>query len=122
MEIDKLFIVATWKFENILEIIENKNFQLDENIYKVALFLKKQNLLESDIIILSNNNWNCIEVENLLEQASSKELENYMLVQKKEWDLLDFENQISNQIFTYISKKSKFVSKKDATIDELFND
>ena len=121
MEIDKLFIVATWKFENILEIIENKNFQLDENIYKVALFLKKQNLLESDIIFLSKNNWNCIEVENLLEQASSKELENYMLVQKKEWDLLDFENQISNQIFTYISKKSKVIPKEENKIDELFN-
>ena len=45
-----------------------------------------------------------------------------MLVQKKEWNLLDFENQISNQIFTYISKKSNSVNKKENTIDELFNE
>ncbi len=122
MEIDKLFILATWKFESIAEIIENKNFILDNNIYKVALFLKKQLISENDLLILSDNNWNCIEVENLLEEASSKELENYMLVQKKEWDLLDFENQISNQIFTYISKKSNSVNKKENTIDELFNE
>ncbi len=122
MEIEKLFIVATWKFGDIAEIVENKNFILDDNIYKIALFLKKQNFNEKDILRLSNNNWHCIEVENLLEEASSKELENYMLVQKKEWELLDFENQISNQIFTYISKKSKKINKDKNKIDELLNE
>ena len=52
MEIDKLFILATWKFESIAEIIENKNFILDNNIYKVALFLKKQLISENDLLIV----------------------------------------------------------------------
>lgn len=121
IDVNKLFIVATWKFENIEEILENKNFILDGNIYKIALFLKKQNLSENKLLILSNNNWNCIEVENLLEEASSKELENYMLVQKKEWDLLEFENEISNQLFTYINKKSQKI-KKEIQIDDFLNE
>ncbi len=121
IDVNKLFIVATWKFENIEEILENKNFILDGNIYKIALFLKKQNLSEQELLILSNNNWNCIEVENLLEEASSKELENYMLVQKKEWDLLELENEISNQLFTYINKKSQRI-KKEIQIDDFLNE
>jgi hypothetical protein len=121
IDVNKLFIVATWKFENIEEILENKNFILDGNIYKIALFLKKQNLSENKLLILSNNNWNCIEVENLLEEASSKELENYMLVQKKEWDLLEFENEINNQLFTYINKKSQKI-KKEIQIDDFLNE
>mgnify|MGYP001229778387 CR=1 FL=1 len=121
IDVSKLFIVATWKFENIEEILGNKNFTLDGNIYKIALFLKKQNISEKELLILSNNNWNCIEVENLLEEASSKELENYMLVQKKEWDLLEFENEISNQLFTYINKKST-KNKQEIKIDDFLNE
>lgn len=121
MNTENLFILATWKFESLNEIINNKNYHLNDTIYKIALFLKKQRLSETDLLILSNHNWNAIEVEDLLEEATTRELENYIITQKKEWDILNFEND-SSQTFSYDDNKVSKTSKKDNNYDFLFNE
>ncbi len=122
MNFDNVFLVALWKFINIDELIDNRSYKLDKSITKVALSLRSQKISEKELEILENNNWNVIEVEDILEKATSTELEKYFQLYMEEMQRNNFENDITNQNSNYdLPIKTISKEEKELTIDDFLN-
>lgn len=120
INLEKVLLVSLWK-SSVEEIIQNKHFNFVSDFVKIALILKEQKIPKEKLKLLEENQWLIIEVESILKDATSQELEAYLKSHFDEIDRNIKELKIINPEGVNYSPKIK-IQKESESIDSFFNE
>ncbi len=111
------FFVALWKIE-LNDIILNRNYRFSDSFSKIILTLPDQKITQAELEKIEKNNWLLIEVEDIMKNATQKELENYL---KSHFEAI--ERSISESSIINPEIENMETNKlKIENIDSFFND
>jgi len=120
INLEKVLLVSLWK-SSVEEIIQNKHFNFVSDFVKIALILKEQKIPKDKLKRLEENQWLIIEVESILKDATSQELEDYLKSHFDEIDRSIKELKIINPDGVNYSPKIK-IEKESDSIDSFLNE
>jgi hypothetical protein len=104
---NNFFFVALWKIE-LKDILSNRNYKFNNGFSKIILSLPNQKIKKSELDKIEKDNWLLIEVEDIMKNASQKELEIYLKSHFEEIERSIIESSIVDpQIESVETTKSK---------------